>query len=251
MRFAVYVPPQARTRKVPGLWFLSGLTCTEENFTAKAGAQRVASELGIMLVAPDTSPRGTDVPADPDGGWDFGLGAGFYVDATQEPYRRNYRMYSYVTDELPNLIEGQFPLERSRQGISGHSMGGHGALVAALRNPARYRSLSAFAPIVAPSEVTWGQKAYSRYLGSDRSAWAAYDACALISNGCRVSEVMVEQGSADPFLETQLRPEALVAACRGAGIRLEYRLQAGYDHGYYFIASFVEEHLRWHASRLA
>jgi S-formylglutathione hydrolase len=250
MRFALYTPPQAATGRVPVVWFLSGLTCTEENFAIKAGAQRAAAQLGLMLVAPDTSPRGPTVPGDPQGAYDLGLGAGFYVDATQAPWAANYRMYSYVSEELPGLIAGHFAADLDRQGITGHSMGGHGALVIALRNPGRYRSVSAFAPIVAPGQVAWGQKAFAAYLGPDRQAWREYDACELIRAGHRVARILVDQGDADPFLASQLRPELLAEACRASGIDLELRLQPGYDHSYYFIASFIEDHLRWHHGRL-
>ena len=250
MRFSVYRPPQAAARPAPVVWFLSGLTCTEENFTTKAGAQRVAAELGLLLVAPDTSPRGEGVPGDPAGAYDFGLGAGFYVDATVAPYARNYRMYSYVLAELPRLVAESFPIDRDRQGIMGHSMGGHGALVLALRNPSRFRSASAFAPIVAPSECPWGQKAFAGYLGSDRAAWSQYDTCALIRSGRRVPELLVDQGLADRFLIEQLRPERLKDECANARIPLTLRLQPNYDHSYYFISTFIEEHLRWHAARL-
>jgi S-formylglutathione hydrolase len=250
MRFSVYRPPQAERGAVPVVWFLSGLTCTEENFTAKAGAQRVAAELGLLLVAPDTSPRGEGVPGDPAGAYDFGLGAGFYVDATVAPFARNYRMYSYVLAELPRLVATSFPADRHRQSIMGHSMGGHGALVLALRNPGRFRSASAFAPIVAPSECPWGQKAFAGYLGDERAAWSQYDACALIRCGRRVPELLVDQGLADSFLVEQLRPERLKDECATAGIPLTLRLQPGYDHSYYFISTFIEEHLRWHAARL-
>jgi len=250
MRFAVYRPPQAERGAVPVVWFLSGLTCTEENFATKAGAQHIASELGLMLVVPDTSPRGEGVPGDPAGAYDFGLGAGFYVDATSAPYAQHYRMYSYVTQELPGLVAASFPADMRRQAITGHSMGGHGALVVALRDPARFASVSAFAPIVAPSEVPWGQKALGGYLGADRGAWAAYDACALIRGGHRVRELLVDQGGADKFLTEQLRPERLKVECATASIPLTLRIQPGYDHSYYFIASFIEDHLRWHHARL-
>jgi len=250
MRFSVYRPPQAAAGPVPAVWFLSGLTCTEENFTIKAGAQRVAAELGLMLIVPDTSPRGAGVPGDPAGGYDFGLGAGFYVDATVAPYARNYRMYSYVLTELPQLVAASFPVDRDRQAIMGHSMGGHGALVLALRNPGRFRSVSAFAPIAAPSESPWGQKAFRGYLGDDRDAWSQYDACALIGSGQRVRELLVDQGTADRFLDEQLKPDRLRQECARMAIPLTLRLQAGYDHSYYFIATFIEEHLRWHAARL-
>ncbi|MGQ0834258.1 MAG: S-formylglutathione hydrolase [Gammaproteobacteria bacterium] len=250
MRFAVYRPPQAQAGKVPVVWFLSGLTCTEENFATKAGAQRVAAELGLVLVAPDTSPRGPDVPGDPQGAYDFGLGAGFYVDATQPPWSKNYRMYSYVTRELPELISSRFPADMDRQGITGHSMGGHGALTIALKNPQRFRAVSAFAPISAPSQVPWGQKALGGYLGPDRQTWDEYDATALIRAGRHVKEILVDQGDADQFLQNQLKPELLAAACKAQGIDLTLRLQQGYDHSYYFIATFIEDHLRWHRARL-
>jgi len=249
MRFSVYRPPQAASGTVPVVTFLAGLTCTEETFMVKAGAQRVAAELGLMLVAPDTSPRGTGIPGEA-AEWDFGVGAGFYVDATEAPWSRHYRMYSYVTEELPALIARQFPARADRQGILGHSMGGHGALVAALRNPGRYRSVSAFAPISAPSLVPWGEKAFARYLGPDRAAWAEYDASALVRRGPIAATLLVDQGTDDPFLAEQLRPELLEAACRAAGQSLWLRRRPGYDHSYYFVQSFVEEHLRHHASLL-
>ncbi len=250
MRFAVFTPPQATKGKVPIVWFLAGLTCTEENFTVKAGAQRVAAELGLMLVAPDTSPRGEGVPGDPDNSYDFGLGAGFYLDATQAPWSTHYRMYSYITRELPDVIAKHFPANMQRQGIAGHSMGGHGALTIALKNPKQYSSVSAFAPIVAPSQVPWGQKALGRYLGEDRAAWRAYDTVALIEDGHRVPKMLIDQGDADKFLKEQLQPERLADVCKAKGIECQLRLQPGYDHSYYFIASFVEDHLRWHAAAL-
>ncbi|WP_281432988.1 S-formylglutathione hydrolase [Microvirga terrestris] len=250
MRLAVFVPPQAKDRKVPVAWFLSGLTCTEENFTVKAGAQRVASELGLMLVAPDTSPRGKSVPDDPEGAYDFGLGAGFYVDALQEPWAKNYRMRSYIERELPKLIAENLPADMSRQGITGHSMGGHGALTIALRNPERFKAVSAFAPISSPMNCPWGEKALSNYIGPDRSAWRDYDACALIEGGARLPDLLVDQGTADSFLESQLKPQMLEEACARAGQPLTLRRQEGYDHSYFFIASFIEDHLRWHAKRL-
>ena len=250
MRFALYTPPQAANGAVPVLWFLSGLTATEENFAIKAGAQRVAAELGLALVAPDTSPRGPGVPGDREGSSDFGQGAGFYVDATEAPFAVNYRMYSYVTRELPAVIGAAFPVDLARQAITGHSMGGHGALTIALRSPGRFASVSAFAPIVAPSAVPWGQKALAGYLGADRARWRDYDACALIEDGHRVREILVDQGTADPFLGEQLQPERLERACRTAGMPLQLRRQPGYDHGYYFVASFIEDHLRWHHARL-
>ena len=250
MRFALYLPPAAATGKVPLVWFLSGLTCTEENFTVKAGAQRIAAELGVALIAPDTSPRGEGVPDDADKAYDFGLGAGFYVDATQEPWAKNYRMASYIEKELPGVVAAEFPVDLARQSITGHSMGGHGALTMALRNPGRFRAVSAFAPIVAPSHCPWGEKALGHYLGADRAAWRRYDACALIEDGARVPEILADFGLSDGFLATQLMPERLEKACAEAGIALTLRRQDGYDHSYFFIATFIEDHLRWHAARL-
>jgi S-formylglutathione hydrolase len=252
MRFAVFVPPQASEgRRVPVVWFLSGLTCTEENFTVKAGAQRVAAELGLLLVAPDTSPRGGGVPDDPEGAYDFGLGAGFYVDATQEPWAKSYRMWSYVGGELPALVAAELPVAMDRQGIMGHSMGGHGAMTLALRNPGRFQAVSAFAPISSPMNCPWGDKALGGYLGPDRATWRAHDSCALIEDGARVPDLLVDQGTADNFLDVQLKPQLLKEACERAGIPLTLRRQEGYDHSYFFIATFVEDHLRWHAARLA
>jgi len=249
MTFSVFVPPQAeRGAKLPVVWYLSGLTCTHANVTDKGEYRRACAELGLIFVAPDTSPRGPEVPDDE--AYDFGQGAGFYVDATEPPFDANFRMYSYVTEELPDLIAAHFPADMLRQGITGHSMGGHGALTIALRNPGRYRSVSAFAPIVAPSQVPWGEKALGRYLGPDRAAWRAHDAVALIEDGARLDALLVDQGDADDFLAGQLRPELLEAACAAAGIPLELRMQGGYDHSYYFIATFMAEHLRWHADRL-
>jgi len=249
MTFSVFVPPQAADGSLcPVVWYLSGLTCTHANVTEKGEYRRACAELGLIFVAPDTSPRGADVPDDPD--YDFGQGAGFYVDATQEPFARNYRMESYVTAELPDLIAAIFPADMARQGITGHSMGGHGALTLALRNPGRYRSVSAFAPIVAPSQVPWGEKALGRYLGQDRAAWRGYDAVALIEDGARVPEILVDQGTADSFLERELRPGLLTSACENAGIPLTLRMQEGYDHSYFFISTFIEDHLRWHDRRL-
>lgn len=252
MRFSLFVPPQADGgAKVPVLFWLSGLTCTEDNFTVKAGAQRIAAELGLMIVAPDTSPRGEGVPDDPEGAYDFGLGAGFYVDATQAPFDRNYKMYSYCTRELPALIAGAYPsADMSRQGIFGHSMGGHGALTIALNDPGRFKSVSAFAPITSPMNCPWGEKALTGYLGADRAVWRKHDACALIEDGARLKDILVDQGLKDPFLENQLKPERLDEACARAGIALTLRRQDGYDHSYFFIASFIEDHLRWHAARL-
>jgi S-formylglutathione hydrolase len=252
MRFAIYLPPQAARRKVPALWYLAGLTCTEETFMIKAGAQRIASELGIALIAPDTSPRGVPLPGDNES-WDFGVGAGFYVDATQSPWSRHYRMYSWITQELRVLVERHFPVDAQRQGIFGHSMGGHGALTIGLRNPDRYRSISAFAPIAAPTNCPWGQKAFAGYLGSDRENWRAYDACELLRALPAVTgrpPLLVDQGMADAFLEQQLMPERLEQACKDSGYPLTLRRHAGYDHGYYFISTFVEDHLRHHARAL-
>jgi S-formylglutathione hydrolase len=249
MTFSVYLPPQAEAgAKLPVVWYLSGLTCTHANVTDKGGFQRVCAELGLIFVAPDTSPRGDRVPDDE--GYDFGHGAGFYVDATEEPFAANYRMYSYVMGELPELVAANFPADMGAQAITGHSMGGHGALTLALSNPGRFRSVSAFAPIVAPGQVPWGQKAFNGYLGEDRSGWRGHDAVALIEDGARLPDLLVDQGSADPFLVKELRPELLARACEQAGIPLTLRLQEGYDHSYYFISSFMEDHLRWHAERL-
>ncbi|HEY2660337.1 MAG TPA: S-formylglutathione hydrolase [Caulobacteraceae bacterium] len=251
MTFSVFVPPQAQAgAKLAVVWYLSGLTCTHANVTEKGEFRRTCAELGLILVAPDTSPRGEGVPDDTQAAYDFGLGAGFYVDATQAPFARNYRMYSYVTDELPELIGANFPADMARQGVTGHSMGGHGALIIALKNPDRFRSVSAFAPIVSPLRCPWGHKALGGYLGADQAAWRAQDATALIEDGARVRDILVDQGGADNFLESQLKPELLQAACDAAGIPLTLRMQPGYDHSYYFISSFMEDHLRWHAARL-
>lgn len=250
MTFAVYLPPQAEKGPVPTLYWLSGLTCTDENFMQKAGALRAAAQLGIAIVAPDTSPRGDDVPDDPEGSWDFGHGAGFYVNATQAPYNRHYRMYDYVVEELPALVEAHFPLS-ARRAISGHSMGGHGALVAALRNPGRYASVSAFAPITHPIDCPWGQKALSRYLGEDREQWKDWDACELIAHARERLPLLVDQGSADGFIDEQLKPESLRRACERASHPLTLRLQPGYDHSYFFIASFIDDHLQHHAAALS
>lgn len=249
MVFAIYLPPQAEAGRVPVLYWLSGLTCTDENFMHKAGAQRIAAELGMAIVCPDTSPRGESVPGDPAGGWDFGLGAGFYVNATQAPFDRHYRMYDYVVSELPALVEASFPVS-DRRSVSGHSMGGHGALICALKNPGRYLAASAFAPIVHPLDCPWGEKALSGYLGPDREAWKAWDACELIANAPERLPLLVDQGAADPFLREQLKPELLQQACERAGHPLTLRLQEGYDHSYYFIASFIGEHLLHHAAAL-
>jgi S-formylglutathione hydrolase len=250
MRFGLFLPPQAKNGKVPVLFWLSGLTCTEDNFITKAGAQRVASELGIAIVAPDTSPRGLGYAGEDDA-YDFGTGAGFYVDATEAPWKNGYRMYSYVTKELPALVLANFPLRADRMGIFGHSMGGHGALTIAMKNPDRFRTVSAFAPIVAPMQVPWGQKALAGYLGNDRETWKAYDASALVaSRGWKGPKILVDQGGADNFLKEQLRPELFEAACRQAGVALELHLRDGYDHSYYFISTFIANHLRHHAAHL-
>ncbi|MFC4762148.1 S-formylglutathione hydrolase [Dyella koreensis] len=249
MRFAVYQPPQAANGPRPVLYFLAGLTCTEETATIKAGAQRLAAELGLMLVMPDTSPRGTGIEG-ATGDWEFGEGAGFYVDATQAPWSARFRMHRYVVDELPALLAANFPIDPTRSGICGHSMGGHGALTIALKHPQRYRSVSAFAPIVAPSQVPWGQKALPRYLGDRPEAWAAYDACELVRQQTFPGTILIDQGEADRFLTEQLRPELFDQACAEAGQSLQLRRHAGYDHSYYFIASFMDDHLRHHARAL-
>ena len=248
MRFSVYQPPRARRQKVPVLFYLAGLTCTEETFMIKAGAQRVAAQLGLMLVTCDTSPRGAGIAGETDS-WDLGVGAGFYVDATQPTWLRHYRMYGYVVHELPKLIGEHFPAD-DRFGIFGHSMGGHGALVMALRNPEQYRSLSVFAPICAPSRCPWGEKAFSAYLGDDRRTWLDYDASELIKRRPYGSSILIDQGTADKFLEEQLHPGFFEAACRSVGQALTLRRQEGYDHGYYFISTFIEDHLRHHAAQL-
>ena len=250
MTFSVFVPPHAPGAKLPVVWYLSGLTCTHANVTEKGEYRRLCAELGLIFVAPDTSPRGAGVPDDPAGAYDFGLGAGFYVDATEAPYAANYRMWTYVTEELPALIAAHFPADMSRQSIMGHSMGGHGALTIGLTYPDRYKAVSAFAPIVAPGQVAWGEKALGGYLGNDRAAWAKHDAVALIEGGARVADLLVDQGGADAFLADQLKPELLAAACETAAIPLTLRIQPGYDHSYYFISTFMADHLRWHANRL-
>ncbi|MEO7787168.1 MAG: S-formylglutathione hydrolase [Sphingomicrobium sp.] len=250
MTFSLFVPDHAAGARVPLLWYLSGLTCSHANVTEKGEFRAACAAAGIAFIAPDTSPRGEGVADDPEGAWDFGLGAGFYVDATQGPFARNYKMWSYVTEELPALVAAEFPLDMDRQGISGHSMGGHGALTVALRHPDRFRSVSAFAPIVAPGQVRWGEKALGGYLGDDRAKWRTHDAVALIEDGARVEELLVDIGEADPFFATELRPELLEAACADAAIPLTLRHQPGYDHSYYFISTFMADHVAWHARRI-
>ena len=251
MTFAVYLPPAAETGNVPALYWLSGLTCTDENFVTKAGAQQYAAEHGVAVIAPDTSPRGDGVPDDPDGAYDFGLAAGFYVNATESPWDEHYRMYDYVVDELPALVNANFPIAPDRASIFGHSMGGHGALTIALRNPGRFKSVSAFAPISAPSQCPWGQKALGGYLGTDKDAWNRHDTCALIATATERLPLLVDQGDADQFLTEQLKPELLEAACEAHGHPLTLRMQPGYDHSYFFIATFMGDHVRHHAEALA
>ena len=248
MVFSVFVPDHVPGTKLPVVWYLSGLTCTHANVTEKGEFRRVCAELGLIFVAPDTSPRGDDVPDDE--AYDFGKGAGFYVDATAAPWAANFRMRSYIERELPEVIGAHFPADMARQGIMGHSMGGHGALTISLRNPGRFRATSAFAPIVSPLNCAWGEKALGGYLGADRAAWREYDACALIEDGARVPELLVDQGGADNFLKEQLKPELLEAACAKADIPLMLGMREGYDHSYYFISTFMEPHLRWHHERL-
>jgi S-formylglutathione hydrolase len=248
MTFAVFVPEHAPGAKLPVLWYLSGLTCTHANVMEKGDYRAACAEHGIVFIAPDTSPRGEDVPNDE--AYDFGQGAGFYVDATQEPWAANFRMRSYIEQELPALIAGEFPVDMGRQGITGHSMGGHGALTISLSNPGRFRSTSAFAPIVSPMHCPWGEKALGGYLGDDRAAWRAYDACALIEDGARLPELLVDQGTADTFLDSQLKPHLLDEACRKADMPATIRLQEGYDHSYFFISTFMAGHVAWHAERL-
>ncbi|MDX3978960.1 S-formylglutathione hydrolase [Shinella sp.] len=250
MTFSVYVPPHGEGARLPVVWYLSGLTCTHANVTEKGEFRRVCAELGLIFVAPDTSPRGEGIPDDPQGAYDFGLGAGFYVDATQAPFDKNYRMWTYVTEELPALVAENFPADMERQSIMGHSMGGHGALTIGLTHPERFRAVSAFSPIVAPSQVPWGKKALAGYLGDNPAAWRKHDAVALIEDGARIDALLVDQGEADQFLEEQLRPQLLQDACRSAGIDLSLGIRPGYDHSYYFISTFMSDHLRWHAARL-
>lgn len=253
MQFSVFVPPQAKKQNVPILTFLSGLTCSEENFMVKSGAQRVAAALGLMLVSPDTSPRGEGVPDDPDGDYDFGLAAGFYLNATEAPWSRHYHMYDYVTKELPGVVFDNFPGDPDRHGLTGHSMGGHGALTIGLRNPHMYKSLSAFAPICTTLHSLWGKKALGYYLGSDTSAWHDYDACEVarnVSDASAFRKILIDQGADDPYLAEQLKPQLLQSACAESGLLVEVRVHEGYDHGYYFISTFIEDHLKHHAALL-
>ena len=252
MQFSVFQPPQAAVGPVPVVTYLAGLTCTEETFMIKSGAQRIAVELGLMLVAPDTSPRGAEVPDDPDAAYDFGLGAGFYLNATAEPWRQNYRMYDYLTQDLPRDLFANFPADPDRQGITGHSMGGHGALTVGLRNPQTYQSISAFAPICSPINCPWGQKALANYLGPEQASWAMYDATELVKSMQTKPEhnILVDQGMADQFLQQELHPHLFATACEEHGVELELRRHEGYDHGYYFISSFMEDHLQFHAAIL-
>lgn len=253
MIFALYLPPQSTTKQVPVLWWLSGLTCNDQNFVTKAGSQRIAAELGIAIIAPDTSPRGDDVPDDENKAWDFGLGAGFYINATKAPFDRNYRMYDYVQSELPTLIAKEFgdKIDSARQSISGHSMGGHGALTLAIRHPEQYRSVSAFSPICTPTQCAWGEKAFGHYFGDDKTLWAEHDTCALIAARGFDKPILVEQGLADNFLTNQLKPELLEDACKNTNVSLTVNRREGYDHSYYFISTFFENHLRYHAKYLA
>jgi S-formylglutathione hydrolase len=248
MTFSAFVPEHEPGAKLPVLWYLSGLTCTHANVTEKGEYRAACAEHGVILVAPDTSPRGPGVPDDE--AYDFGQGAGFYLDATQDPWSAHFRMRSYIEHELPGLIGAEFPADMARQGITGHSMGGHGALTIGLRNPTRFRSVSAFSPIVAPSQVPWGRKALAGYLGRNEDAWRPYDAVSLIEDGARLPELLVDTGTSDPFLEKELRPDLLATACAKAGIALTQRLQPGYDHSYYFVSSFLGDHIAWHAERL-
>ena len=249
MTFALFLPPQAEHAPVPVLWYLSGLTCTHQNVMDKGEYRRLAAELGIAILCPDTSPRGDDVPDEPDN-WQFGKGAGFYLDATEAPFAKNYQMYSYITEELTELVAKEFPLDMSRQAITGHSMGGHGAVTIALKNPERFKSVSAFAPIAQPSTAGWSKPAFEKYLGNNQSAWRAYDTTALIEDGHRIESLLVDQGTSDSFLDDGLRPWLLQEACAKAAIPLTLNMREGYDHSYYFISTFMDEHLRWHAARL-
>ncbi|MBX8824387.1 S-formylglutathione hydrolase [Ochrobactrum sp. SFR4] len=249
MTFALFLPPQAEHAPVPVLWYLSGLTCTHQNVMDKGEYRRLAAELGIAILCPDTSPRGDDVPDEPDN-WQFGKGAGFYLDATEAPFAKNYQMYSYITEELTELVAKEFPLDMSRQAITGHSMGGHGAITIALKNPERFKSVSAFAPIAQPSTAGWSKPAFEKYLGNNQSAWRAYDTTALIEDGHRIESLLIDQGTSDSFLDDGLRPWLLEEACAKAAIPLTLNMREGYDHSYYFISTFIDEHLRWHAARL-
>lgn len=249
MTFALFLPPQAEQKPVPVLWYLSGLTCTHQNVMDKGEYRRLAAELGVAVLCPDTSPRGDDIPDEPDN-WQFGKGAGFYLDATQAPFAKNYRMYSYITQELSELVAEKFPLDMTRQSITGHSMGGHGAITIALKNPGRFKSVSAFAPIAQPSTAGWSKPALEKYLGQDESAWRAYDSTLLIEDGHRIENLLIDQGTADSFLNDGLRPWLLEEACKKAGIAFTLNMREGYDHSYYFISTFMDEHLRWHAAKL-
>lgn len=250
MNFAVYLPPQADTQSCPVIYWLSGLTCTEQNFITKAGAQQYGAQHGLIIVAPDTSPRGCNLPGEDDS-WDFGSGAGFYLNATQQPWAQHYRMYDYVVEELPGAIAANFSIRDTRQSIMGHSMGGYGALMIALRNPGRFKSVSAFAPIVAPSQVPWGQKAFNNYLGDNVEDWLAYDPTHLVKDASERLPILIDQGEADSFLQDQLQPEKLAAACQAVNHPLTLRMQSGYDHSYYFIATFMGDHIAYHATALA
>ena len=250
MQFSIFLPPQAEVGPVPVLFWLSGLTCTDQSFVTKAGAQQYATEFGIAIVCPDTSPRGEDVPDDADSAWDFGLGAGFYLNATEQPWAKNYRMYDYVLDELPDVVNANFALNSEKKSIFGHSMGGHGALTIGLKNPDRYRSISAFSPIVAPSKSAWGKKAFSNYLGKDKEQWKQYDSCKLIGKAKDYRPILIDQGEEDNFLEEQLLTEKIIKAAEKAEYAMQVRFQPGYDHSYFFIASFVRDHIEFHAEFL-